>query len=425
MSRECQHTTVADSSTSPRAIERVFREQHSALLATLIRRVGDFDVAEEALQEALTTALERWPSEGVPESPAAWISTVARNRGLDLLRRESRRRATSMTDDDHPAPDEDSQMRDARLDSSVADDQLRLIFTCCHPALAPEASIALTLKTLGGLSTEEIARAFLVPQPTLAQRLVRAKDKIRAAGIPYRIPPDHLLHERLDAVLRVLYLIFNEGYSAAGGEALVRGELCSEALRLGRLLAELLPEEPEVLGLLALMLFQDSRRAARVTDAGDTILLEDQDRRLWDREAIEEAAGWLERAAGCDFGPAGPYQLQAAIAGLHCEGARAEDTPWDEIVRAHIALLQVHPSPVVALNHAAAVAMARGPREGLLLAEQLADELEDYLYYHSLRGRLLEQTGRREAARVAYARALELARNAADRRFLEARLAAC
>ena len=411
---------MTEPSASPNAIERVFREQSSAILATLIRRVGDFDLAEEALQEALTTALERWPREGVPDNPAGWISTVARNKALDLMRSETRRGVRFGEDHEHPAPEESSEMRDARLDSSVSDDQLRLIFTCCHPALAPEASIALTLKTLGGLSTEEIARAFLVPQPTLAQRLVRAKDKIRSAGIPYRVPPDHLLHERLDAVLRVLYLIFNEGYSAASGDSLVRVELCTEAMRLARLLVELLPEEPEVLGLLALMRFQDSRRAARTTAAGDAILLVDQDRRLWDRRAIQQASDLLDRAA--EFEQPGSYQLQAAIAGLHCEGARPEDTNWEEIVSAHTALMRLHPSPVVALNHAAAVAMARGPRAGLALVERLSKHLEEYLYFHSLRARLLRDTGQREQARAAYTRALELARNAADRRFLEARL---
>lgn len=413
---------MTSSAASPDAIERVFREQSSAILATLIRRVGDFDLAEEALQEALTTALERWPRDGLPDNPGGWIATVARNWALDQLRRAGRTQTTT-ADDELPAPEEGCEMRDARLDTALSDDRLRLIFTCCHPALAPEASIALTLKTLGGLSTDEIARAFLVPQATLAQRLVRAKNKIRAAGIPYRVPPDHLLRERVDAVLSVLYLIFNEGYSAAGGEQLVRGELCSEAIRLGRLLAQLLPREPEVLGLLALMLFQDSRRAARTTAEGDTVLLEDQERGLWDRGAIEEASGWLDRAA--DFEQPGSYQLQAAIAGLHCESARPEDTNWEEIVSAHTALLHLHPSPVVALNRAAAVAMARGPRAGLALVEPLSGHLEEYLYFHSLRARLLRDTGQREEARAAYTRALELARNAADRRFLEARLAEC
>ena len=409
---------------SPDAIERVFREESGAILATLIRRVGDFDLAEEALQEALIAALERWPVDGVPANPAAWISTAARNRALDAARREGRRRpllATGADDAELPEREDSTEMMDARLDSSLEDDRLRLIFTCCHPALAPEASIALTLRTLGGLSTEEIARAFLVPRATLAQRLVRAKDKIRTAGIPYRVPPDHLLPERLPSVLSGIYLAFNEGYAAAAGEELVRHELCSEAIRLGRLLARLMPGEPEVHGLLALMLFQDSRRAARTDEHGDTVLLEDQDRGLWDRDAIDEGTRALDEAAR--LGATGTYQLQATIAGLHCEAERPGDTDWARIASVYDALLELHPTPVVALNRAAAVGMARGADEGLALADELVEPLSAYLYLHSLRGALLRRLGRKAEARVAYQRALELAGNASERRFLERRLA--
>jgi RNA polymerase sigma-70 factor, ECF subfamily len=402
-------------------VEQVFRHESGRAVATLIRVLGDFDRAEEAVQEAFLVALERWPSAGVPANPGAWIVTTARNKAIDRLRRERRlaqkqvELAQLMTLD----PGEpDRQNR-----SSVVDDRLRLIFTCCHPALSPEARVALTLRTLGGLQTAEIARAFLVPEPTMAQRLVRAKAKIRAACIPYRVPPDHLLPERLDGVLAVLYLVFNEGYVASGGDALIRRELCDEAIRLARLLAALMPDEPEVLGLLALLLLHHARRDARVGDAGELILLDDQDRSRWDQAMILDGVGVLDRAVR--LGRLGPYRVQAAIAALHATAASPEATDWGRILALYDALRRMSPSPVVELNRAVAIAMAHGPEQGLALVEELAagGALDGYHLFHATRADLLRRLGRDAEAAAAYRQALELTGNPAERSFLTRRLA--
>ncbi len=411
---------------SQQAVEQVFREASGRILATLIRVLGDFHAAEEAMQDAVATALERWPVDGVPHNPSAWITTTARHKAIDRLRRErarARREATARPDE--PEAADEILMLERRLDCSVEDDRLRLIFTCCHPALNQEAQVALTLNTLGGLKTKEIARAFLVPLATLAQRLVRAKNKIKAANIPYRVPPDHLLPERVPSVLAVLYLIFNEGYSASAGDDLIRHELCAEAIRLGRILVKLMPDEPEALGLLSLMLLHDSRRDARTSPTGETILLKEQDRRLWDHDQAIEGRSLLNDALR--MARPGGYQLQAAIAALHSEAATTEATDWQQIVGLYDALLRIHPSPVVALNHAVAVSMVSGPERGLELVDTLGHQgsLADYLYFHSTRADLLRQLGRLDEAAAAYRRALQLAGNSAEQRFLERRLAEC
>ena len=374
------------------------------------------------MQEAFVVALEKWPADGVPDNPGAWITTTARNRAIDRLRRAKRLvEKTEQLGRELPteAPSPETEWQDME---PIPDDRLRLIFTCCHPALAPDAQIALTLRTLGGLTTPEIAHAFFVPEPTLAQRLVRAKKKIRTAGIPYRVPPEHLLPERLASVLHVLYLIFNEGYSASAGDALVRRDLSAEAIRLTRVLVQLMPDEPEATGLLALMLLHDARRDARVDAAGDLVLLGDQDRERWDRSEIAEGTGLVE--AALRMRRLGPFQLQAAIAALHDEAATAAATDWRQITLLYDRLLDLLPTPVIELNRAVAVAMANGPDVGLRLVDGLAmgGALRDYHLLHATRADLLRRLGRRREATEAYLRALELTTNDVERAFLERRL---
>lgn len=404
------------------AVAAVFREEWGQIVAGLIRLTGDWDLAEECAQDAFARALDGWRRDGVPRRPGAWLTTTARNRALDVLRREAvgarrlEEAAVLARTEDPDGPDDDS---------GVHDDRLRLIFTCCHPALPAEARVALTLRTLAGLSTTEIARAFLVPEATMAQRLVRAKRKIRHAGIPYRVPPAHLLPERTTGVLAVLYLLFNEGYAAMAGADLVRTDLCAEAIRLARLLARLMPDEPEVLGLLALLLLHDARRGTRVDPAGDLVTLEDQDRSRWDRAAVEEGAGLLEGALR--RGRPGPYQIQAAIAACHTTAATAAETDWADIAGLYGELHRLVPSAVVRLNRAVAVGMAEGPERGLELVAELERE-GDLAGYHLLpatRADLLRRAGRTARAAEAYEDALDLVENAAERRFLERRLAAC
>jgi RNA polymerase sigma-70 factor (ECF subfamily) len=399
-------------------LETVYREERPRALATLIRLLRDFDLAEEMLQEAFAAALEQWPRDGVPRNPVAWLVSTARHKAIDRLRREKRlaaRRAEIAYLGDVAVAAHDAG------DEPLPDDLLRLIFTCCHPALAFEAQVALTLKSLCGLSVEEIARAFLVPAATMAQRLVRAKGKIRGARIPYVVPERDQVEERLDGVLRVVYLVFNEAYAATSGDALVRRELSAEAIRLGRLLRELLPRVPEVAGLLALMLLQDSRRAARLDAKGEIVTLEEQDRSLWDRAQIAEGESLAQEALR--RGGAGFYAVQAAIAALHAHAARAEDTDWPQIAALYSLLLRVHPSPVIALNHAAAVAMERLDR-GLRLIEQIeaSGDLQGYHLLPAAKADILRRLGRRAEAAAAYERALKLVTHDAERRYLERRL---
>ncbi len=408
-------------------VDRLFREGSGRAVATLIRVLGDFDLAEEMVQEAFVAALETWPARGLPDNPAAWITTTARNRAIDRLRRDRRfaeRQVLLARDAAFEADRRETAMQALSEDamSPIADDQLRLIFTCCHPALPMDGRVALTLRTLGGLTTPEIARAFLVPEPTLAQRLVRAKRKIRDAGIPYRVPPAELLPERLDGVLHVLYLVFNEGYAATSGDALIRRELCAEAIRLARIVVELLPDEPEATGLLALMLLHDARREARIREGGELVLLDEQDRSRWDRQAIEEGRALVDRAMAA--GRPGPYQVQAAIAALHDEAPTPADTDWAGIAALYHTLLRMAPSPVVELNLAVAVAMADGPAIGLAMMDGLAASgaLETYPYLHAGRADLLRRLGRWSEAAAAYRRALALTTNAPERAFLEGRL---
>ena len=398
-------------------LDRLYREESGRILATLIRLVGDFDLAEEALQEAFVAALKQWPTEGVPAHPRAWLMSTAHHRAVDYLRRAARLEAKK-----------EELVRRVKLEwanmpleppeSKIADDILRLIFTCCHPALSTEAQVALSLRTLCGFSTEEIARAFLVPVATMSQRLVRAKQKMRAARIPYRVPSDDELPERLGAVAHVIYLIFNEGYAATAGEALVRHELCAEAIRLGRLLCEVLPECPDLRALLALMLLHSARRDARVGVDGELVPLEEQDRRLWDRALICEGVALAEgalREGGPNF-----YSLQAAIAALHCEAEKATDTDWMQIARLYALLSRIHPSPVVELNRAVAVGMAEGPEHGLRLLDALETKgrFHDYHLLPAARADLLRRIERWSEAAEAYRQALAMVENNTQRRFL-------
>jgi RNA polymerase sigma-70 factor (ECF subfamily) len=419
MANDNQQSGAVVAERAREQVDALYRSESRRVLATLIRLLGDFDLAEEALHDAFAAALHQWPKEGVPNNPRAWLVSTGRFKAIDAMRRRARfdvslaalaERLDSTTTD----PAEGS-------DEGVEDDRLRLIFTCCHPALSPEASVALTLREVCGLTTEEIARAFLAAPPTLAQRIVRAKAKIRDARIPYQVPSPADLQERLDAVFRVIYLVFNEGYSASSGASLTRPDLSGEAIRLGRLVVELLPE-PEAVGLLALMLLQESRRAARASPTGDLVLLEDQDRSLWNRDQVTEGKTMLERALSSRR--FGPYTLQAAIAAVHAEAPDAAATDWAQIVGLYRLLAQVQPSPVVDLNHAVAVAMRDGPMPGLELIDGILErgDLVDYHLAHAARADLCRRLGRTVEARTSYQKALALARQEPERRFLERRL---
>lgn len=419
-------------------LEHIYREESARILATLIRLLGDFDLAEEVMQEAFAVALEQWPRQGVPANTRAWLVSTARHKALDLLRRRTRfetkqeelqklaelREHLSEPGDGPQEEQEDAMISGAPQSGGLqSDDRLRLIFTCCHPALRTEAQVALTLRTLGGLTTEEIAKAFLTPVPTMAQRLVRAKQKIRDARIPYRVPPRTELAERLSAVMLVVYLVFNEGYNAASGVTVVRGELCTEAIRLGRLLCELLPREPEARGLLALMLLHDSRSAARISPGGETVLLEEQDRSKWHQDKIVEGLALVESALR-EASP-GPYSVQAAIAAVHARAENASATDWAQIAGLYDVLFRLQPSPVVELNRAVAVAMAYGSVEGLRLLDELEErgELRGYYLLPAARADLLRRLQRWPDAAKAYRQALAEVSNEAEKRFLSRRLA--
>jgi RNA polymerase sigma-70 factor (ECF subfamily) len=398
-------------------IERIFREEHGRVLAALISHLGDFTLAEDALQDALVNALEHWQIDGVPRNPGAWLTTVARRRAIDRLRRaETLERKTAVLDvSDVEDDDEDFEME------SIPDERLKLMFTCCHPSLAPESQVALTLHTLGGLSTHEVARAFLVPVPTMAQRLARARNKIRNAGIPYRVPPADLLPERLDALLAVIYLIFNEGYVATSGDTLTRHELCGEAIRLGRVLVTLMPDSAEARGLLALMLLHDSRRETRLDAAGNLVLLDEQDRSRWNRAKIDEGIAVLDDAML--LAQPGPYQVQAAISALHAEAPAADMTDWKQIAALYHTLTLMTRSPVIEVNRAVAVAMAQGPQAGLAVLEPLGDVMNEYYPYHAACADLLRRMGEYVAAAQSYGRALALCGNSTESAFLQRRLA--
>jgi RNA polymerase sigma-70 factor (ECF subfamily) len=409
----------ATTDRSRAAIDGVVREQWGYILATLVGHLRDIELAEDVLQDAAVAALRHWPRSGIPDTPRAWLLQTARRKAIDLLRRDARFKVKR---EQLAQLVELEQQSDDGAEESVVDERLSLIFTCCHPALGEQARVALTLRTLGGLTTSEISRAFLVPETTMAQRLVRAKRKIKAANIPYRIPPPDLWPERLTSVLAVVYFIFNEGYSATSGGRLTRGDLCDEAIRLGGILVELAPHEPETGGLLALMLLHDSRRAARVDAKGNLVTLERQDRALWNREQIERGERLLQQALG--MRQAGPFQVQAAISATHASASSYAETDWHEITGLYRKLYQLQPSWVVKLNEAVALSFAEGPEEGLdALAELEQLELMDrYQPFHAARADLLRRAGKDEEAVVAYRRALELTGNAAERRFLESRL---
>jgi RNA polymerase sigma-70 factor (ECF subfamily) len=405
------------------AVDAAFRDEWGKVVATLIRTTGDWDLAEECAQDAFAMALQRWPSDGVPGRPGAWLTTAARNRAIDVLRRKAVGAAKLREVAAMSLPPESPADQPETDHSGVSDDRLRLIFTCCHPALSLEARVALTLRTLAGLTTAEIARAFLASEPTMAKRLVRAKQKIQHAGIPYRVPPAHLLPERTPGVLGVLYLLFNEGYSATAGADLVRQSLSAEAIRLARVLTRLMPDEPETAGLLALMLLHDARRSARLDAAGDLVTLEDQDRSSWDAAEISEGVAVLK--AALRRRRPGPYQIQAAIAACHATAPTADRTDWPQIAALYDRLLEFLPTPVVELNHAVAVGMAFGPSAGLELVEALeaAGQLAGYHLLPATRADFLRRLGRMKEAAAAYASALELVSTDAERRFLAARLA--
>jgi len=404
--------------TTASQIETTFREEYGRILAALISQLGDFMLAEDALQDALLNALERWDKEGVPRNPGAWLMAVAKRRAIDRLRRAATQDHIAVMLE--PPQEKESDEKEIDMEDTLPDDRLKLMFTCCHPALALETQVALTLHTLGGLSTQDVARAFLVSESTMAQRLARARKKIRDAGIPYRVPPADLFPERLDALLAVIYLIFNEGYVSTTGDTLTRQELCNEAIRLCRILVNLLPDSAESRGLLALMLLHDSRRETRLTPTGELILLEEQDRSRWDASMIREGIAILDEAM--DLRNPGPYQVQAAISALHAEASTFETTDWTQIAMLYDTLAQMTPSMVVKVNRAVAVSMAKDARAGLQILLSLESQADGFYPYHAARADLLRRTNQRDAAADAYQRALDLCTNIAERVYLQRRL---